>query len=252
MRRGLTLVGILAVAGMAYGEPLIPSIVAHELNFGAFNQGPDAEYATNGTQPDTLVYSQHNIPDHEVTAYWPDPTTPPVYPVWEIAPLNGLPAFGGDFVMGVQFDAQDAPVGSLDVSLTGTGLIPDGADLEIYGMIDLGGGEVLEGLLWALDITDVSLYGYSGEGSYVLEGVGLVADSLIAQQFGLVGSPGAVSGRLDFTDRRLDLLRPSYDPLMDARDEEVRATYFGDTGVVPEPASLGLLLGGLLVLIRRR
>ena len=151
MYRGLIFpIALAAFASTTLGAPLIPTIVGHDFNFGAYNGDGTIEYATNALQPDTLVYTQHDG-DHEVTAYWPAWPDPPVYPVWD---LNGMPNFGGDLVLAAQFTGQDAPYvgpgGVIDVSLTGTGLNP-GADLEIYGTIEIG-PLTLSGLLWALDL----------------------------------------------------------------------------------------------------
>ena len=242
------------LATFAIGAPLLPTIDSHDFNFGAYNQDGTFEYLTNGGAPDTLTYTWYSL-DHEVTAYWPDWPDLPVYPVWD---LGGMPNFGGDLVLNVQFTGQDAPYvgpgGTIDVSLIGTGAneAPGAADLEIYGTIELG-ANTLSGLLWSLDLEDVSLYGYSDRDTYALEGVGTVVGGLVAEENSLIGTAGAMRGHLDFIDAIPGWMPPEYDPtdpnpMLDA----VRAAYSGETGVIPEPASLGLLVAGLSVLLRRR
>jgi hypothetical protein len=159
-------------------------------------------------------------------------------------------------VLEVQFDASDAPIGAIDVSLTGTGLNPVGvADLEIYGTVTMGETPTAElaGLLWALDLEQVSLYGYSGGGtSYVLEAVGTILDCEAGQHFGVVGDQGVMRGHLDFFNAPPGWI-PSfdqYDPGADV-DEAIRAAYSGETGWVPEPASLILALVVAAVARRR-
>jgi hypothetical protein len=247
MTRILAICTFLAFVAGALGAPILPTIAGHDFNFGAYNQDQTIEYHTNGVSPDTLTYTL-SAADHEVTAYWPNWPNQPVYPVWD---LTGIPNFGGDLLLGVQFTGQDAPIGSLDVSLIGTGLntAPGAADLEIWGTIYLNPNITLTGKLWALDLEAVSLYGYSNRDTYALEGVGTIVDGLVAQRYELIGQAGAMRGHLDFTNRPPGWVPSLYHPDTNI-DLNIRAGYSGETGWVPEPASFGLLLAGLA--LRRR
>jgi hypothetical protein len=242
---------VCAVIATAVGAPLIPPIGLHDFGFGAHNGDQSIEYRTNGSAPDTLVFTRSTL-DHEVTAFSPNWPAPPTLPVWD---LNTLPGFGGDLVLGAQFTGQDAPIGSLDVSLTGTGFhAPTAtADLEIWGKIVIDANVTLSGLLWAINLDQVSLYGQSNSMAYVLEGLGTIVGGEVPLHYGLApGSPAAMRGDLDFVDRPAGWLPALYNPLSAGPDVTVRADYSGETGLVPEPAALGLFLGGLMILRRRR
>lgn len=244
-------ISLLALAAMAAAAPLTPTITGHDLNFGAFNPGGPPEWSTLGAAPDILAYGPGG---NEVTAYWPTWPTPPVHPVFDAAGL-----FGGDLVLQVMFTGQDAPYvgpgGTIDVSLTGTGAIAGGPDLMIFGAIPSAGYPAF-GLLWAIDLDAVSLYGYSGSDSYVLEGVGTIVGGAIADRHQLNGQTGVMRGNLDFIDKPAGWIPSLYDPLADPAQFQIRAAYSGETGVghaVPEPASmLALALGGIGLLARRR
>lgn len=248
-RIGLSVI-VFALSASATAAPLIPPIDMTDFAFGAFNQDESIEYRTNGSAADTLTFTRNGA-DHEVSAFWPNWPAPPMLPVWD---LNTTPGFGGDLVLGVQFTGQDAPIGALDVSLIGTGFHETSAtaDLEIWGAIVVDANTTLSGLLWAINLDQVSLYGYSDSTAYVLEGLGTVVGGAVPTYYNLaVGSPAAMRGDLDFIDRPAGWLPPLYDPLATGPEFSVRADYSGETGLVPEPAAMGLLLGGLLVFRRR-
>jgi len=249
----VVLSGALLTLGASAG-PINPTIGGHDFNFGAYNSDPTFEYLANGTAPDTLTYTANGPGyDHEVTAYWPNWPNQPVLPVWD---LGGIPNFGGDFIMGMMFTGQDAPYvgpgGTIDVSLTGQGFKVGqaSADLEIWGTIYYNQFVTFQGLLWAMDIAEAALYGYSGGATYVVEGVGAIVGGAVPEYFELIGQQGAVRGHLDFVDPPPGWLPPLYHPSMDL-DHRVRAGYSGETGWVPEPAALSLLLAGLGLLRRR-
>lgn len=242
------LIGIAPITALS--APLFPTILGHDWNFGAFNGDGTAEWSTNGTAPDTLIYTALPI-DTEVTAYWPFWPVPPVFPVFNLAG-----GFGGDFVMGVEFTGQDAPYvgpgGTIDVSLTGTGLDPAGPDLLIFGAVPALG---MAGLLWAIDLDVVSLYGYAGLPTYVVEGGGIIVDGIAALQFNLIGKPGVVRGHLDFIDAPPGWIPPMYHPLESDYEARIRAAYSGETGygtVIPEPATLVAVGFGLISLLKAR
>lgn len=249
MKRLVLGASALALASVVAAAPLTPTITSHDFNFGAFNPpGAGPEWSTGGLGPDTLTFLPGG---NEATAYWPAWPAPPPHPVFD---FGG--AFGGDFLLRVMFTGQDAPYvgpgGTIDVSLTGTGAGP-GPDLEIFGAIPSLG--IAPTLLWAIDLERVSLYGYSGADSYVLEGVGTIVGGEIAQRHNLQGQTGVMRGNLDFLDKPVGWIPALYDPLADPAQHQIRAAYSGETGVghaVPEPASLAALACGFGLLARRR
>lgn len=244
-----------ALVSAASASPLFPTITGHDINFGAFNgpQGP-VEWQTNGANPDTLIFTVQPAgaaPHNEATAYWPSWPNPPVLPI-----LNFNGSFGGDVYMNVRWTGQDAPyVGgssTIDVSLVGVGADPQGFDFQIFGQV----GNFV-GLLWAIRLDAVSLYGYSGGRSYVLEGGGVIVGGLLANVGEVIGQTGVIRGQVDFIDRPAGWIPTLYDPLTRFGDVEgIRMSFSGETGVgfyVPTPASAGLLgIGGLAALRRRR
>ncbi|MBN2447428.1 MAG: PEP-CTERM sorting domain-containing protein [Phycisphaerae bacterium] len=260
MVRIATVIAAAALSVCASAEPIMPEILAHDFNYGAYNTNSGiAEYLTNGNQPDTLTYhaTGGTTTDQEVTAYWPTWPTPPVFPVLDLSQTM----FGGDFGLSVQFDGQDAPYtnpggDAIDVSLTGTGATPAGqSDLVIYGTIMTAAGPMASGLLWSLDLQDVVLYGRAGQNSYVVEGFGMILDCEVAEAFGLVGQYGSFRGHLEFgPDAFATWIGPEYDPMQATSIDSVRASLSGETGwtaVIPEPTALALLGIGF-ALIRRR
>lgn len=254
----------VALASTAMAAPLTPIIEGHDINFGAYNSGGAYEWLTNGAAADTLVFTKGAVgtggaPDREATAYWPAWPAGPVYPIFDETGMLTFDHFGGDFVLDVMFEGQDAPFVngggvSIDVSLTGTGgkTAPGAADLEIYGMVP--GLSATPALLWAIDLKDVSLYGYSkgawtpSGSSYVLEGVGTIVGGVLAQLGQVVGETGVMRGNLDFQENWVPSL---YHPLQSPEQAEYRAAYSGETGLgsnaVPEPATMVVLAGGMIL-----
>ncbi len=251
MKRIVALALGVGLAGVGFAAPLTPVITAYDFNFGAFNTDGPAEWSTNGLAPDTLDFVA--APFHtEVTALWPAWPVPPVFPVF-----NGAGSFGGDFELHVQFTGQDAPYvgpgGVIDVSLTGTGGNAAAPDLMIFGAIP--GLGIPFGLLWALDLNLVSLYGYSNFDAYVLEGAGVIVGGSVAQQFGLVGQQGVMRGNLDFLQKPPGWIPSLYNPVLDPRQLQIRADYSGETGKgypVPEPATWIAIGAGIALLASRR
>jgi hypothetical protein len=243
----LLCLAMLAAATSLTAAPLFPVIAGHDINFGAYNGvGGPPEWSMNGLAPDTLTYVPAEI-HHEATAYWPLWPNPPVLPIF-----GGGGIFAGDFVLNVMFTGQDAPYvgpgGVIDVSLTGSGASPGAPDLMVFGSIGAPGPVIL---LWALDLDDVSLYGYSSRRSFVLEGLGTIVGGSIAEQNNLIGRPGAMRGQVDFVDIG-EGPPPLYDPLRDPGQNHFRVDYSGETGLVPEPASILVITAGIVALLARR
>jgi hypothetical protein len=240
--KAITTVSALALlAATASAAPLYPTIAGYDFAIGSYNlQLP--EFLTNGIAPDTLTYSPGA--EHEVTTFWPNWPMPPGYPVMD---LGG--AFGADFELSVKFTGQDAVSGSgPSVSLTGSGANTTGADLVIRGTIP--GSLYASGSLWELELDTVSLYGNAGGSNYVVEGLGTIVGGTVALQDGLIGQRGALRGHLDFIGTPAGWVPSLYDPTS-AVDYTIRAAFSGETGLVPEPAALGLAILGV-GLFRRR
>ncbi len=244
----VVLSGLLATTTL--GAPLLPEIADHSWLFGAYNKGvsPTIEYQTNGAAPDILIFTA-GTSDSEVTTYWPQGPQGPAYPVWSLA---GMPFFGGDMVLEVAFSAEDSATSPFAVSLLGAGANPAGvADLEIYGTLVVG-LTTYTGLLWAVDLEAVVLYGNPGSNSYILEGVGTVLSTPLAVDMQVVGQPGAMRGHLDFVNPPAGWMPANYSPTSPVQ-VAVRADYDGETGlIIPEPATTMLLVGGLPLLALRR
>ncbi len=254
MKRAL--LGIVAViSGSAFSAPLFPTIIGFDFNFGAYNRIQDTgapafpEWWMNALLPDTLTYTRGSN-DHEVTALWPN------WPNGDPDPIFGGQKFGGDFVLNVLFNGQDAPYTNpggdqIDVSLVGTGANANGADLEIWGTVGVTGAPVL---LWALELDKVSLYGKSSGTSYVLEGIGKIVGGEVAERNQLLGQAGVMRGQVDFVG--LDGRPYLYDPMKDPGTNQYRVAFSGETGLgapVPEPATIaGLMIGASALLLRRR
>ncbi|MBN1489373.1 MAG: hypothetical protein JXA69_05595, partial [Phycisphaerae bacterium] len=191
MRSALVALSVLlGVVSMSLAAPLVPTIVGHDINFGA-----EFEYKTNGLMPDTLTTTKEWLGE-EATAYWPNwPITAGVTPIWFNIP-GGPAVFGGDLQLDVQLFGEDAMPPHLDVSMVGTGGNGPGiADLEVWGYLaPLPNPAAVNVLLWALDLDAVSLYGYKDDVAYVLEGEGTILDCLLARENVLLGQPGAMRG----------------------------------------------------------
>lgn len=258
MKRVLVLLTI-ALSGVAYTAPLFPTITGYDFNFGAYNNqqvtGAPAypEYWLNGINPDTLTYTR-GMNDHEVTGFWPN------WPNGNPDPVFNGQVFGGDFVMAVKFTGQDAPYTHInnkpiDVSLVGTGAGIEnagifGADLEIWGTINTMGSPTL---LWSLKLDKVSLYGYSGDKSFVLEGIGTILGGEVADIYQLKGRMGVMRGQVDLINTYGP--PPLYDPLQFPGEGAYRMAFSGETGAgaVPGPAGvLAFSFGVALALLRRR
>ncbi|HNQ25018.1 MAG TPA: hypothetical protein PKK06_18220 [Phycisphaerae bacterium] len=256
----LAAAAVLAAGTAAFGAPLTPSIIGADINFGA-----EFQYSTNGALPDTLVSSADNGIGGEATAYWPNwPNVAGVTPIWYDL---GVPGdfdynFGGDLRLAVKLTGYDTAVPPLGVSLVGTGLhtSPGAADLEVWGYLSRTGfPDVANVLLWAIDLSHVSLYGSSDSLSYLLEGTGTIVGGAIAETKSLLGTEGVMRGNIDFAAGfavadALHGLPSHYSPAADVLAIG-SGSYSGETGpghAVPEPAAAVLLAVGLALAAPRR
>lgn len=237
------LISTLASAAGVSAAPILPMFEGHVFDFGAWNSDMTAEYQTNGSDADMIRFTPNPMSDREVTTY--RETGPDGIPV-PIFSTHGFFNFGGDFVLDLALDGEDAtPGGEFDVSLTGSNMANNHNQLIISGVLGFG----FSGELWILDIDTVSLYGNSDSNIFVLEAEGEILASLIPTAAGIVGERGAVRGFLELDTA---LFTPHYDPMAGADNTTAEATYSGQTGLLPEPGTLGFLLCGLVGLLIRR
>lgn len=249
--------GMAVMAGTAVATPLVPRIESHDFNFGGYEPASQddgsAFYAPRGESPDWLTLLPSPA-DREVTAFWevwPEGVPVPVF--------NGAGQFGGDIELYLQFDGHDETGNPLDVSLTGSGRNA-GADLRIVGSLTTTDGEVVSGELLAIDITLASLYGYGNTGSFVLETAGTITGIhplLDIAGDSLIGKSAVSRGNIDLSELTL---ASGYDPASRNNGGQPLFNdgggYSGEVGAgfitVPEPASLVMLLGGVVLAMRRR
>jgi hypothetical protein len=227
-----------------FAAPLNPRIVGHDFAFGAQEPSSVPFYDPRGDDTDYLTLEAGRA-DQEVVAFW------------EVWPVGGspLPVFnaadelGGDLELYLEFEGEDADPPWLDVSITGAGR-NTGADLIITGkMPDLGITDYE--LLVAIEIDMASLYGYGEQSSFVLETKGTFVDvnPLLPGAADILGKEAVSRGNIDFVSLVLPAL---YNPLTDYGLSGDGGAYSGEVGRAPEPASLGALLLGVVVLLRQR
>jgi hypothetical protein len=233
-----------AFAAAAHAMPIIPNIDTIDIQFGS----KSLSYQYNGNLPDTLTGS--TALGGEVTALyvpWPagdDQDPAALY----YKKSSGSTVFGADLSLQFTLDAADvSPTGS--IGLTGTG----GGEtdfLTITGSTTPGGTNIV---LWSLNITNVSLYGYVDDDAYILEAMGTIAvcDSSLGVGKNIVGQLAVVRGHVDVSSG----FAQGYTPADELTGGQT-FYYSGETGrawVAPEPASLSLLaIGGLAVIAKLR
>jgi hypothetical protein len=244
----ILVVSVLALQGIA--APIMPIITDHDFSFLV---GPNSHYFFNGSEPDRLLVAPAGFGgDHDVFTY----TTPvlpvpgPSIPVYDM--LN-TSEFGGTMYLNIIFTGSDGPYidpvtgKSIDVSLTGTGG-SYGDDLEIWGYLPGLSGSPW-GILLGMEITEASLYGYSGRGAYNVEAIGRITYSAIPalRVGGQFGQLAAVTGTM-FGPVLPHLYSPN-----EIRWDIADMAYSGEVGV-PEPATylLALLGGAFAVAMRKK
>lgn len=261
----------VSAASLSSAAPLFVQLAdGPHFNVGAWNQtgatpwggAPGSgfegiEWATAGVAPDRLFFTPSGNAqdsDNEVTAFWPN--------WWNNAPTAIFGAdgnFGGDFVLNLAWFNQDAPyVGgpsTIDVSLNGFGVSEEGgpAPLQIWGRV--GSSTAPMQLLWAQTVDVASLYGYSANSSFVMEGLGTVVAGVLAQP--VLGKTGGFRGYVDFwanANQPSAWMPPLYNPIGNANVPGTRFVNFsGEVGtVVPEPGTMLALGAGLAAIAARR
>ena len=239
---------ILILSSAASAEPL--SIRIEDYDF-TFDTDYIATYGYNAESADTLtvtdvgpaVGTYRYLGTDGPTDLLGNPAG--LYPVF-----NSTGAFGGDLELEMEFTVNDGPYDSgtdtLDVSLAG-----NSGRLAIIGSIGAPGAPMT--LLESL-FEDTSLLGRADDDVVdLIEGQGLVT-TLLGED---VQAEGIVGGAfMKFFAENIVFPEPpgeTYDPLTDYGYGDVDGRVSGETGELPEPASMAILgLGGLAMLLRRR
>jgi hypothetical protein len=240
---------ILILSSAASAEPL--SIRIDDYDF-TFDTDYAATYAYNADSADTLMITDVGSAVGTYRYLGTDGATDllgnaaGLYPVW--GPAGG---FGGDLELEMEFTVNDGPYDSgtdtLDISLAG-----NGGRLEITGSIGFMPGAPITLLEILFD--DTSLLGRADDDVVdLIEGQGLVT-TLLGED---VQAEGIVGGAfMKFFAENIVFPEPpgeTYDPLTDYGYGDVDGRVSGETGEIPEPASMAILgLGGLAMLLRRR
>jgi hypothetical protein len=243
----LSAVLCIAAAGHVSAAPLTPEIVQLDFGFGA-----EVVYSTNGIAPDTLMTTVDppGVGGGEVTAFFPAwPSTAGASPLFWSDGVSSV--FGAELFLSVSFYASDlidpGTPSFPEVSLIGVGGLKGRPDLTILGRLDPLAGA--NSTLWSINLESVSLYGYAGDSTYILEATGTVLGGELAE--GLQGNQAAVRGHVDLSfdvpgAPGNQVLLEGYDP-NSAITAVASGAYSGETGTmsVPEPKSISLLMLGL-------
>ena len=264
MSRFVAIILVLAVCGSpALGAPLFPEIWRHDFSFhgGTGTDDPCYGYNWNGDADDTLIIPRGNpvgVGENEVFTYT-DPAVPKglSLPIYD---MGGGQGYGGDLYLNLRFDSID-PIDpnagpQFDLCLSGTGNHdPQQADddedydLVIWGSIP---GLSVDGVLYAMDITEAKLFGNYSSSSYILEATGIIMESDIpelAAMIGTEGTPGSMTGALFYPPAFPVGYNPDWPYSVQAE-----IAYSGEVGTAtaPEPTTiLTAVLGGLLLTLRR-
>ena len=242
-----SLVMALALLGMApvLSDPIVPQIIGHDFNFGAWEPVDTPFFDPRDGLPDYLTLAGDPL-DREVTAYW------------EVWPVGGTPIpifndanqFGGDLQLYLQFDGAVYPPDPFGVSITGSGREP-GADMYVWGrMPDLGINSYE--LIVSVEVEAAALYGYAEQSTFALDTTGYFdyVNPMLPNAADLIGQPAVTRGHIDFQTIQLPL---RYDPMAEWNIPPDGGGYSGELGLgIPEPSALILLGLGAVVFVRRR
>jgi len=261
MSRFVATVLVLAVCGSPLvGAPIFPEIWRHDFLFhaGKGTDDPCYGYNWNKEEADTLLIPRgvpEGVGENEVFTY-----TDPVVPKgtsWPIFDKGGGQGYGGDMYLNLRFETSDGPYidpntsEQFDLCLYGTGNHDPQQelyDLEIYGSIP---GLGVDGLLYAMVITEATLFGNYNSSSYILSATGIVLDSDIPELQAMIGNDGiegAMVGALFYPPAFPQGYNPQWGSTVHAE-----VAYSGEVGTIPEPTTvLTAALGGLLLALGRK
>lgn len=256
---------ILITASLCTAAPLGVRIADHDFTF---DTDFIAKYSFNGASADTLTIEEpegtETSGNGSVSSYRFAGTTQDFagngtgfFPIWEIGNT-----FGGDMDVRLSFDANDGPFTSggttSPVSLTGTSgtLLMKGILGVPPGFTPPPGASPVT--LLQIDFDRTSLIGRdatSVDGSVIdlVEASGTVR-TLAGQNVSSQGLRGVIffkfmapAGTTIFNTTN----GAAYDPLAATSASAILGRASGETGVVPEPIALSILLLGLPAILRR-
>ena len=256
---------ILITASLCSAAPLGVRIVDHDFTF---DSDFIAKYNFNGATADTLTIEE--VPEDNpatqgiVSSYRFNGLTQDFagngtgfFPIWEIKNT-----FGGDMDVSLSFSANDGPFNaggtSYPISLTGAkgsllmrGILgvppgftpPPGSSPEVLLQIDFNKTSLIGRDSTAIDGSVIDLVEASGTVRTV-GGQNVLSQGLTGVIFFKFMAP---AGTTIFQTSN----GAAYDPLASTTAKAVTGRASGETGLVPEPVSLSLLLLGLPALLRR-
>lgn len=244
---------VLLVAVCSYAAPLSVRIDDYDFTFDT----PEAvaRYDFNGTAADTLSLAPGGGPEVgslSVTGVAPGPLAAGFYGVYQ---ASGV--FGGDLSLNLNFLVNDGPYtspsgDSFDVSLVG-----DNGFLRIVGGVFHGFPGVVDVpadvTLLEINFDKTTLLARDGvDRADLIEARGIVTKLMgqdIADQNHIGVLKMAFYGEEEIFP---DFVGGIYDPTDDIQDT-IFGRISGETGLVPEPMTMGILALGLpFVLLRRR
>lgn len=256
---------ILITASLCSAAPLGVSIADHDFTF---DTDFIAKYSFNGSSADTLTIEE--VPEDNpatqgiVSSYRFSGVTQDFagngtgfFPIWEIKNT-----FGGDMDVSLSFNANDGPFTaggtSFPISLTGTkgsllmrGILgvppgftpPPGSSPEVLLQIDFNKTSLIGRDSTSTDGSIIDLVEASGT-VRTIAGQNVLDQGLTGVIFFKFMAPAGTT-IFQTSDGA------AYNPLAATSAKSVTGRASGETGVVPEPVTLSLLLLGLPALLRR-